>query len=175
MRQRLERESARRVRYRRCQGTPPGSVTTFDGRSPGSRIVALHHLPGNDPSGYRCRLFAYSCGGSRGLGTSASSHSLLAPSRWKETVTRTRAGGMARCQIQWLRWQPKAATFYGSATAASIPAISTSKIKRDSLPPCGEGLGMGLSLTREVLRDPHSQPLPTRGRGVRWRPLKQCA
>ena len=38
-----------------------------DGRSPGSRVVALCRLPGNIPSGFRPRLVAYSCGDSRGV------------------------------------------------------------------------------------------------------------
>ena len=40
--------------------------------------------------------------------------------------------------------------------------------RRDSLPPCGGGLGWGVGRLwqlRAPLTDPHPQPLPTRGRG----------
>ena len=49
--------------------TPPNVPARdhVDGRSPGSRVTALHRLPGC-PVAVGARLSAYSCGGSRGVG-----------------------------------------------------------------------------------------------------------
>ena len=45
-------------------------VTTTGGRSPGSRVTAFHRLPRHKcPVANDKRLAAYSCGGSRGIGT----------------------------------------------------------------------------------------------------------
>src|ERR1700687_5762265 len=45
-------------------------VTTTGGRSPGSRVAAFHRLPRHKcPVASGERLAAYSCGGSRGIGT----------------------------------------------------------------------------------------------------------
>jgi hypothetical protein len=45
-------------------------VTTTGGRSPGSRVTASHRLPRHTcPVANGERLAAYSCGGSRGIGT----------------------------------------------------------------------------------------------------------
>src|SRR6185369_1789414 len=52
----------------RC--TPPRrrlQSTVRDGRSPGSRVVAISRLPGECPSGIGLGLVAYSCGGSAGV------------------------------------------------------------------------------------------------------------
>src|SRR5579871_1582734 len=50
------------------QRTPAGNRTTARGRSPGSRVVAIVHLPEASPQWHIERSLAgYSCGGSRGI------------------------------------------------------------------------------------------------------------
>src|ERR1700682_3072622 len=60
-----------------------------DGRFPGSRVIAGTTLPG-EPSGFRCRLSAHSCGGSSGFAQTRelsrvcrARYSLLVPSEDK--------------------------------------------------------------------------------------------
>jgi hypothetical protein len=55
------------------RGTPPGKAQHLDGRSPGSRVVALRPaFPGVRPVAFWLKLSAYSCGGSRGIEPSGS-------------------------------------------------------------------------------------------------------
>jgi hypothetical protein len=47
---------------------PRPTHTRIDGRSPGSRVLARHRLPGFSPVALWYGLAAYSCGGSCGIG-----------------------------------------------------------------------------------------------------------
>ena len=65
---RLRVRNARGAGGRSPQHTPAGNRTTALGRFPGSRVVAVVHLPEAAPQWYIERLLAgYSCGGSRGF------------------------------------------------------------------------------------------------------------
>ena len=76
------------ARKRSAPEAPRPARARIDGRSPGSRVVALHRLPGLPQWPLWFGLAAYSCGGSRGIGRRvarrSAPHSLSA--RCRETV-----------------------------------------------------------------------------------------
>src|SRR6266702_5597963 len=83
------------------------------------------------------------------------------PSVWSAVTPASTAFGLATFD---------ASTSVMISPSASVPAQERAANSVCSLPPCGGGLGRGvvrLSTSVHESRDPHPQPLPTRGRGAR--------
>src|SRR5512145_297909 len=51
---------------------------------------------------------------------------------------------------------------------AANEATTSPRPRPDSIPPCGEGLGVGETPALEVLESPPPCPSPTRGAGTLW-------